>query len=42
MIVNTEDDSMPVFVTNEVFARQQNENTWYSKEYKGWYLQDIK
>jgi competence protein ComEC len=42
MIVDAGDSSMPLFITNETFARQKNSFTWYSDIYKGWFLQNIK
>ena len=32
---------MPVFVSNEAFARSRNRFTYYSELFDAWYLQDI-
>lgn len=42
IVVDAGDSKMPIFVTNEVFARQQNPNTYYSDLFKGWFLANIK
>jgi len=42
MVVDVSDSNMSIFVTNEVFARQQNVSTYYSNIFQGWFLQDIK
>ncbi len=42
MIVDAGDSKMPLFVTNETFARQRNQWTWYSEQFKGWFLQNVK
>lgn len=42
MVVDVGDIKMPLFVTNEAFARQRNSDTYYSEKLKGWFLQYIK
>lgn len=42
MIVDAGDNNMPIYVTNETFARQQNQYTFYSDTFKGWFLTNIK
>ena len=40
MIVNC-DDNMSLYVTNEVFAKDENANSFYSEHHKGWYVKKI-
>ena len=42
MIVNVGNPDMPMYITNETFARQQNPYTFFSDDYKGWFLRNIK
>lgn len=42
MVVDAGDSHMPIFVTNETFARQQNPNTFFSTTFQGWFLSNIK
>ncbi|WP_041584971.1 ComEC/Rec2 family competence protein [Syntrophus aciditrophicus] len=42
MIVNANDEHMPIYVTNETFAKQRNPKSQYSSRFKGWFLQNIK
>ena len=41
MVVEVGDDSMPVYVTNEKFARSRNASTYYSEPHRAWFLQII-
>ena len=42
VIIDADGAEMPVFVTNESFARKYNPDTYRSEEFKGWYLRGIK
>ena len=42
MVVDVANGCMPVFVTNESYARSSNPFTWYSNTYQGWHVGDIK
>lgn len=42
MVVDVGNTNMPIYVSNETFARQQNPYTFYSETYKGWFLNNIK
>lgn len=42
MIVNANDEHMPIYVTNETFAKQRNSKSQYSNTFNGWFLQNIK
>lgn len=42
MVVDAGNVNMPIFVTNETYARQQNPLTYYSATFKGWFLKNIK
>lgn len=42
MVVDAGVTRMPIYVTNQTFAQQQNPFTYYSDTYKGWFLQNIK
>lgn len=42
MVVDAGNENMPIFVTNQNFAQQQNSSTYYSDEFKGWFLKNIK
>lgn len=42
MVVDAGSVGMPVYVTNEAFARQRNSSTFHSKGYQGWFLQHVK
>ncbi|MDP9315440.1 MAG: hypothetical protein M3R24_32030 [Chloroflexota bacterium] len=41
MIVDAAVPGMPLFVTNQAFARYRNVNTFYDPEYDAWFLQNI-
>lgn len=41
MVVNCRQNPLNIYVTNEKFARDRNPFTFYSDNYKGWYLQEI-
>lgn len=40
MIVDC-DDNMSLYVTNEEYAKDENENSFYSDLHKGWYVREI-
>jgi hypothetical protein len=42
MVVDAGVEGMPVYVTNEAFAKQRNPLSTYSAAHRGWFLQDIK
>lgn len=38
---NPSDKSLDLYVTNETFARAKTPGTFYSEQFKGWYVQEI-
>jgi beta-lactamase superfamily II metal-dependent hydrolase len=42
VVVDTSNSNMSLFVTNDEFAKQENPNTYYSDDFQGWFLTNIK